>query len=39
MAPKWREVILSEGGNVRHLLRSIRRLIKREDEKLEAEHA
>jgi hypothetical protein len=39
MAPKWREAILSEGGNVRHPPRSIRRLIKREDEKLEAEHA
>jgi hypothetical protein len=39
MALKWREAILSEGGNVRHPLRSIRRLIKRKDEKLEAEHA
>ncbi|THY15600.1 hypothetical protein D6D01_07865 [Aureobasidium pullulans] len=39
IAPKWREAILDEGGDVRHPPRSIRRLIKREDEKLEAEHA
>lgn len=39
IAPKWREAVLDEGGDVRHPSRSIRRLIKREDEKLEAEHA
>jgi hypothetical protein len=39
MAPKWREAIDDEGGDIRHPPRSIRRLIKREDEKLEADHA
>ena len=39
MVAKWREAIDIEGGSVRHLPRSIRRLIKREDEKPEAEDA
>ncbi|KAI4845952.1 hypothetical protein E4T44_05334 [Aureobasidium sp. EXF-8845] len=38
MAPKWREAIDDEGDDIRHPPRSIRRLIKREDEKLEADH-
>jgi len=38
MAAKWREACAREGGSVRHPSRSIRRLVKREDQALEAQN-
>jgi hypothetical protein len=38
MAAKWHEAVESEGGDIRHPPRSICCLIKREDERTEAEN-